>query len=97
MLEFIIPSLNLLEFFSSLNGENRLLSAVFHDLRALVYRVGCKALGALHKKVTGPLWRKMVEEKYAINMTIHYQNMVKMFENGAKIRLILVWRRILIS
>ena len=33
--------------------------AVHHDLQVIPYRVGCRALGLIHKLITGPLWRKM--------------------------------------
>ena len=74
----------LTEFFSSLNDENRLLTAVNHDLQVLAYKIGCKALGLIHKKITGPLWRKMIKEKNAVNMTAHYKNMLSKFEKWSQ-------------
>ncbi|XP_066920601.1 putative leucine-rich repeat-containing protein DDB_G0290503 [Clytia hemisphaerica] len=67
-------------FFSECYDENRLLTAVYHDLNVLAYKVGCRALGLIHKKVTGPFWRQMVESETALNMSKNYQKMVEKFE-----------------
>ena len=75
---FLYP--HLLEFFGNLDDSNRLLNAVNDDLNVLVYRVSCKALGLIHKKVTGPLWRKMVEVESNLHMNEHYKLMVDKFE-----------------
>ena len=47
-LEFF--TFNLVEFFSDLSDENKLLKAVYYDLEVLAYKVGWKALGLIHKK-----------------------------------------------
>ena len=73
----------LLSFFSNLEKENKLLTAVFWDLQVLPYRVGCRALGLIHKSVTAPLWRKMELEKNVLDMTPHYQKMLNLFEKWA--------------
>ena len=39
------------------------MSAVFHDLQVLPFKVACQALGLIEKLVSGPLWRMMVKEK----------------------------------
>ena len=70
----------LLSFFDQLTKENKLLTAVFHDLHYLPHQVGCRCLGLIHKLVTGPLWRKMEMEKTALNMSLPYQIMLKKFE-----------------
>ena len=74
----------LVEFFSDLSDENKLLKAVFHDLEVLAYKVGCKAFGLIHKKVTGPLWRKLVKEKNALDMTSAYKEMVAKFNKWSE-------------
>ena len=66
-------------FFDEIDKSNKLIKAVHHDLSVLGYRVGCKALGLIHKLVTGPLWRKLSAEKTALDMTSHYQHMVECF------------------
>ena len=55
------------------------MSAVYHDLQVLHFRVGCQALSFKDKYVTGPLWRIMVKEKQAQNVkalskTVHIFN-----------------------
>ena len=47
---------HLKEFFDVVKGENKLLSAVFHDLQVSYFKAGCRALGLIDKFVTGPLW-----------------------------------------
>ena len=39
------------------------MSAVYHDLQVLHFKVACQALSFKDKYVTGPLWRIMVKEK----------------------------------
>ena len=46
--------------------------------------MGCKVLGLIHKQVTGPLWRKMVNEKNALSMTPHYKQMIYLFEKWSQ-------------
>ena len=72
------------DFFSSVSDENRLLKAVHHDLEVLAHKVGCKVLGLIHRQVTGPLWRKMVNEKNALSMTPHYKQMIYLFEKWSQ-------------
>ena len=74
----------LLEFFNNLENENKLLTAVRYDLNVFGYRVGCRVLGLIDKLVSGPLWRKIVDEKYALSMTVHYKHMVICFERWAE-------------
>ena len=65
------------------DNENQLVVAVKRDLKVRNFKVGCRALGLINKLVTGPLWRKMVEEKSAISMSGHYQKMVQCFKKWA--------------
>ena len=78
---FLYPYFN---FFDELDKENKLLTAVGHDLNVVNYRAGCRALGLIDKLVSGPLWRKMVLEKYALNMTAHYKHMLSCFKLWAE-------------
>ena len=55
----------------------------FQQKRDQSIRVGSKALGLIHKCITGPLWRKIEQEKYVLNMTPHYQKMLQCFEKWA--------------
>ena len=73
----------LLDFFIKVETENKLLGAVSNDLKVNAYKAGCKALGLIDKLVTGPLWRAMIEEKTALNMTTKYQHMLSCFEKWA--------------
>ena len=57
------------------------MSAVYHDLQVLYFRVACLALSLIDKYVTGPLWKKMVKEKEALNMSKYYQKMYTFFND----------------
>ena len=57
------------------------MSAVFHGLQVLHFRVACQALGLIDKFVTGPLWRMMDKEKEVLNMSKHYQKMYSFFND----------------
>ena len=48
------------------------MSAVYHDLQVLHFRVSCQALSLIDKYVTEPLWKMMVKEKDVLNMSKHY-------------------------
>ena len=61
------------EFLNNVSLENKLMSAVFHDLQVLAFEVACQALGLIDKLVSGPLWRMMVKEKEVLSMSTHYQ------------------------
>ena len=57
----------------SLFEENRLLSAVHHDLGEPAYIIGCRALGLVNKFLTGPLWRLLVKIKNILELNEYYQ------------------------
>ena len=57
------------------------MSAVYHDLQVLYFRVACEALDLIDKYVTGPLWRMMVKEKKVLNMSKYYQKMYTFFND----------------
>ena len=59
----------LVDFLNNLSLDNKHISAVYHGLQVLHFRVVCQALGLLNKCVTGLLWRVMVVP----NMSKHYQ------------------------
>ena len=59
----------LVDFLNNLSLDNKHISAVYHGLQVLHFRVVCPALGLLNKCVTGLLWRVMVVP----NMSKHYQ------------------------
>ena len=59
----------LVDFLNNLSLDNKHISAVYHGLQVLHFRVVCQALGLLNKYVTGLLWRVMVVP----NMSKHYQ------------------------
>ena len=71
----------LVDFLNNLSLDNKLMSAVYHDLQVLHFRVACQALGLIDKYVTGPLWRMMVKEKEVLNMSKHYQKMYTFFND----------------
>ena len=71
----------LVDFLNNLALDNKLMSAVYHDLQVLHFRVACQALGLIDKYVTGPLWRMMVKEKEVLNMSKHYQKMYTFFND----------------
>eukprot|EP00111_Clytia_hemisphaerica_P010606 TCONS_00031001-protein len=60
------------------DNENLLVLAVKRDLNVRNFKVGSRALGLINKLITGPLWRKMVEEK-----SEHYQHMYMCFKKWA--------------
>ena len=60
------------------------MSAVFHDLQVLAFKVACQALGLIDKLVSGPLWRMMVKEKEVLSMSTHYQGLYEFFKEGAE-------------
>ena len=70
------------EFLNNVSLENKLISAVFHDLQVLPFKVACKALGLIEKLVSGPLWRMMVKKKEVLNMSTHYQSLYKFFKGA---------------
>ena len=43
------------DFLNSLSLDNKLMSAVYHDLQVLHFRVACQAHDLIDKYVTGPL------------------------------------------
>ena len=67
------------DFFIEVLDENKLLSAVHHDLNEPLYIVGCRALGLINKFVTGPLWRLFVKVKNVLLLNEYYQEMEKQF------------------
>ena len=71
----------LVDFLNNLSLDNKLMSAVYHDLQVLHFRIACQALGLIDKYVTGPLWRMMVKEKKVLNMSKHYQKMYTFFND----------------
>ena len=71
----------LVEFLNNLSLDNKLMSAVYHDLQVLHFRVACQALDLIDKYVTGPPWRMMVKEKEVLNMSKHYQKMYIFFND----------------
>ena len=50
----------------------------------MAYKVGCRALGLIKKQITGPFWRILVKEKYVLNMSKHYQDLLFYFEEWAE-------------
>ena len=50
----------LVDFLNNLSLDNKLMSAVYHDLQVFHFRVAYQALGLIDKYVTGPLWTMMV-------------------------------------
>ncbi|MCH2377670.1 MAG: hypothetical protein MK231_04815, partial [Pelagibacterales bacterium] len=60
-------------FFDDVFEENRLLSAVYHDLGEPAYIIGCRALGLVNKFLTGPLWRLLVKIKNILELNEYYQ------------------------
>ena len=73
----------LITCFDQIELDNRLLVAVYWDLKVLAFRVGCRVLGLIEKLVTGPLWRITVKEKCVLNMSTHYQKLSTCFEKWA--------------
>ena len=63
----------LLDFFHKIEKDNKLLTAVYWDLKVKQYRTGSRCLGLIHKFVAGPLWRKIEHEKTILNMSPCYQ------------------------
>ena len=55
------------------------MSAVYHDLQVLHFRVSFEALCLSDKYVTGPLWGTMIKKKEVWNMSNHYS---KMYNHG---------------
>ena len=72
------------EFLNNVSLENKLMSAVFHDLQVLAFEVACQALGLIDKLVSGPLWRMMVKEKEVLSMSTHYQSVYEFFKEGGE-------------
>ena len=68
--------------FYKIKLDNKLLLAVHWDLKVLVYKVACRALGLIlmEKQITDPLWRIMEKEKCVLNMSKHYQDLLFYFE-----------------
>ena len=62
----------LVEFLNELSLDNKLMSAEYHDLQVLHFRVACQALSLIDKYITGSLWRMMVEEKEVLDVK-HYK------------------------
>ena len=80
---FLFP--HLLEFFESVQSENRLLGAVFDDLQVKSFVAGCRALGLISKIITEPLW-KILEDKsvHILDMSQNYQQLLSCFESCAE-------------
>ena len=74
---------HLINFFDQIELDNRLLVAVYWDLKVLAFKVDCRVLGLMEKLVTGPLWRIMVKEKCVLNMSTNYQKLLTCFERWA--------------
>ena len=64
-------------FFQECHTDNKLLSAVHHDLNERIHIIGCRALGFVNKFITGPLWRLLVKEKHVLDMNKHYNFLEK--------------------
>ena len=63
----------LVDFLNNLSIDNKLMSAVYHELQVLHFRVACQALGLIDKYITGPFWRMMVKQKEVLDISKHYQ------------------------
>lgn len=76
---------NLLEFFNRVQNENRLLGAVFDDLKVKSFVAGCRALGLISKFITAPFWR-ILEDKtvHVLEMTQKYQHLLSYMERFAE-------------
>ena len=71
-------------FFEGVHKENRLLGAVFDDLKVKAFVAGCRALGLISKLVTAPVWRILEnKEVHVLDMSKHYQHLVNCFEKWA--------------
>ena len=62
---------HLINFFDGIELDNKLLVAVYCDVKVQAFRVGCRILGLIKKLVTGSLWRIMVKEKCVLHMSTH--------------------------
>ena len=70
--------------FSHVHSENKLLSAVYFDLKVMSYLAGCRTLDLIDKFVTGPSWRVIEKESHILHMNVHYQRLLKCFEDWAE-------------
>ena len=71
----------LVDFLNNLSLDYKLMSAVYHELQVLHFRVACQALGLIDKYITGPFWRMMVKEKEVLDISKHYQKRYTFFND----------------
>ena len=81
---FLYP--HLLQFFERVKDDNKLMKAVYEDLKVNEYRTGVKVLGLLDKIVTGPLWKLLNVKEHVTDMNERYmyERMLNCFESWSR-------------
>jgi len=46
--------------------------------------VGCKALGLMNKLITTPFWCLLESDVHILDMSMHYQRLLRFLKNAAK-------------
>ena len=72
-----------MSFFDQINKKNNLLTVAYYDLNVTQFKIGSRALELINTLVTGPLWRRLECEKFVLDMSVHYKNMLVLFEKWA--------------
>ena len=66
-------------FFEHYGKDNKLLSAVQHDLEVTSFLTACRALGMIDKLITGPVWRAISKDGHILDMNVFYQRLYDKF------------------
>ena len=74
----------IVDFLGTVRTPNRLLQAVLADAKEEMNLVGCKALGLMNKLITTPFWSLLESDVHILDMSMHYQRLLRFLKNAAK-------------
>ena len=75
---------HLLEFCYRVKNENKLMRAVYEDLKVDEYRTEVRALSLIDNIVTAPLWNVLNIKELVSGMNEQYERMMKCFETWSE-------------